>query len=226
MKIGHLIIATNKYTRFLQPLIDSADKFFLKGHDVTYFIFTNQDDFQIKTNRNVVIIHIEHEEWPMITLLRYKFFSENSSLLEKMDYLYYTDADMLFIDDVGSEVLSERVVTQHMGYYGRRGTPETRPESTACVYSTEQMQYFAGGFNGGISKEFLKMSNILNKNIQIDYNKGIIAVWHDESHLNRYAIDNPPTKILDPGYCFVTGFGLPFKGRLEALKKNHQEIRN
>ena len=31
MKIGLLIIATNKYTEFLQPLITSADKYFLKN---------------------------------------------------------------------------------------------------------------------------------------------------------------------------------------------------
>lgn len=32
MKIGLLIIATNKYTDFLQPLISSADEFFLNLH--------------------------------------------------------------------------------------------------------------------------------------------------------------------------------------------------
>ena len=40
-KIGLLIIATNKYTDFLNKLISSADDFFLTDSNVEYFIFTN-----------------------------------------------------------------------------------------------------------------------------------------------------------------------------------------
>ena len=43
MKVGLLIIATNKYIQFLQPLIESADNHFLKNQEVTYFVFTNKD---------------------------------------------------------------------------------------------------------------------------------------------------------------------------------------
>lgn len=225
MKIGLLIIATNKYINFLESLISSADKFFLKDQEVTYFIFTNKD-IEIKSNRNVVKIKTEHKEWPWMTLGRYKIFSENSSELSNMDYLYYCDADMRFVSDVGDEVISERVATQHPGYYGTRGTPETNSLSLACVFLHEQMQYFAGGFNGGTSEEYLKMANHISNNIDIDYLKNLIAVWHDESHMNRYFIDNPPTKILDPSYCYGESMNIPFKQRLLALDKNHKEIRN
>lgn len=37
MNIGLLVIATNKYIKFVQPLITSADKFFLPNDEVTYF---------------------------------------------------------------------------------------------------------------------------------------------------------------------------------------------
>jgi histo-blood group ABO system transferase len=223
-KVGMLVIATNKYIQFLQPLISSADNFFLKDQEVTYFIFTNQD-IEIETNRSVVRIGVDHKEWPWMTLGRYRIFSNNSSELSKMDYLYYCDADMRFVGDIGDEILSDLVTTQHCGYYNQRGTPETNNISTACVFGHEQMQYFAGGFNGGSSKEYLKMSNDLSNNIDIDYSKGIIAVWHDESHLNRYMIDNKPSLILDPGYCFHEGSNRPFRQRLIALSKNHSEIR-
>jgi histo-blood group ABO system transferase len=225
MKIGLLIIATNKYTQFLQPLISSADNFFLKDKEVTYFIFTNQD-IVIETNRNIVKINVDHKEWPWMTLGRYKIFSNSSEELSKMDYLYYCDADMRFVGDVGDEILSERVATQHPGYYNRRGTPETNPLSLACVYDHEEMQYFAGGFNGGTSNEYLKMASHISNNIDIDYSKGLIAIWHDESHMNRYFIDNTPTKILDPSYCCSENWlDCPFGRRLLALVKNHSEIR-
>ena len=225
MKVGLLIIATNKYTQFLQPLIESADKYFLPNQEVTYFVFTNKD-IDINTNRNIVKIDVEHKEWPWMTLGRYKIFSENSESLSNMDYLYYCDVDMKFVDVVGDEILSDRVATQHPGYYGTRGTPETNPKSLACVYPNEEMQYFAGGFNGGSSEEYLKMSKTISNNIDIDYSNGIIAIWHDESHMNRYFIDNKPTKILSPSYCYGESMNIPFDKKLLALDKNHSEVRS
>lgn len=224
-KIGLLIIATNKYIQFLDKLIISADKYFLTNYDVTYFIFTNKD-IDIKSKRNIVKIEVDHKEWPWMTLGRYKIFTENSNILSNMDYLYYCDVDMLFVNNVGDEILSDRVATQHPGYYGTRGTPETNNISLACVRPYEEMQYFAGGFNGGSSSEFLKMSKIISNNIDIDYSNGIIAVWHDESHMNRYFIDNPPTKILDPSYCYPESWNINFDKKLLALDKNHSDIRS
>jgi len=224
MKIGLLIIATNKYTQFVQPLIESADKFLLKGQDVTYFVFTNEE-INIHSKRDVVKINVDHKEWPWMTLGRYKIFTNNKDELSNMDYLYYSDVDMRFVGDVGDEILSDRVATQHPGYYGKRGGPETNPDSLACVYPNEDMQYFAGGFNGGTSEEYLKMSKTISENIDIDYSKGIIAIWHDESHMNRYFIDNKPTKILNPSYCYGESMDIPFDKKLIALDKNHSEIR-
>jgi histo-blood group ABO system transferase len=225
MKVGLIIIATNKYIRFLQPLITSADKFFVKNEDVTYFIFTNQN-LEIKSNRNIIKINVDHREWPWMTLGRYKIFSNNAEELSKMNYLYYCDADMRFVSDVGNEIISERVATQHPGYYGTRGTPEINPLSLAYVFPNEKMQYFAGGFNGGSSHEYLKMAKYISNNIDIDYSKNLIAIWHDESHMNRYFIDNPPTKILEPSYCYGESMNIPFKRKLVALDKNHSEIRS
>lgn len=140
------------------------------------------------------------------------------------DYLYYCDADSLIIDYIGNEILGERVATQHIGFTGVRGTPENRPQSLAYIDPREPMQYFAGGFNGGTSAQFLKMSETLSKNIDIDLANGVIARWHDESHMNRYFVDNPPTVILDPGYCFAQGWLRPYKQRILNLQKDNKEL--
>jgi histo-blood group ABO system transferase len=225
-KVGLLIIATNKYFSFAENLIKSADNFFLPDQKVEYFLFSNTENQSINSRNAVHNIRVEHKPWPWMTLERYKIFLENKSILSKMDYLYYCDVDMKFVGIVGDEILSDRVATQHPGYYNRRGTPETRCESLAYVAPYEKMQYFAGGFNGGNSIEFLKMSATISGNISKDYLNGIIATWHDESHMNRYFIDNPPTKILDPGYCYGESMNIPFEKKLIALDKNHAEIRN
>jgi histo-blood group ABO system transferase len=225
MEIGLLIIATNKYTQFLQRLITSADKHFLADKNVTYFIFTNKTDFPIETDRNVVMVPVEHKPWPFMTLYRYKIFTQNSEYLKDMSYLYYCDADMLFVGDFGDEILGELVATQHPGYYGRRGTPEHRPESLAYVGPNENMQYFAGGFNGGSINGYLTMVKEIDKNIDIDLSKGLIAIWHDESHMNRYFINNPPSVILSPSYCYGELMNIPFEKKLLSLDKNNFEIR-
>ena len=227
--IGLLIIATNKYKDFIEPLIKSADRFFMKKklfsqNRVNYFVFT-ESPLKIKSDRSITYINTEHKGWPWMTLGRYKIFNNNVDKLSSMSYLFYTDADMRFEGHVDEEILSERVATTHPGFCGGRGTPETNPKSLACVFPNESMTYFAGGFNGGTSQEYLKMCETLSCNIDKDYKNDIIAVWHDESHMNRYFIDNPPTTVLDPSYCYPESWNLPYEKKLLALDKNHEEIR-
>ncbi len=223
MKIGLLLIATGKYEKFIKPLIESANKYFLKKHEVTYFLFTDSNNFN--NEKNIIKIKKEHMPWPSPSLTRYETFVQNESIFEQMDYLFYCDIDMLFVDEIDDDILSERVATIHPGFLGNRGTPETNPESKAFIGVDEKLCYYAGGFNGGSKIEFLKMSKILDLNIKDDLKKGIIAVWFDESHTNRYFLDNPPTKILSPSYCYPESWDLPFKKKILALDKNHKEMR-
>ena len=227
LNIGVLIIATNKYIRFAGPLITSAQKHFLTNHNVNYYIFTDNQDVLNNKNlpKNIIPIYREHLLWPLITLYRYKTFVEHKEILQNNDYLYYCDADMLFVDTVGDEVLGDLVATIHPGFMGGRGTPETRQQSLACVHPHEQMTYFAGGFNGGKSQHFLNMSEQINKNVDIDMNNNVVAIWHDESHMNRYLINNPPTTILNSSYCYPESWNLPLPKKLLALDKNHHEMR-
>lgn len=223
MKIGMLLISTGKYDVFVEPLLQSARKYFMKKHDVTFFLFTDSEKW--KETKDVVTTYTKHEPFPSPTLKRYEIFFNNREILKDQDYLYYCDVDMLFVSEVGDEILSDRVATIHPGFLGKRGTPETRKESLAYVSPEEKMKYFAGGFNGGSSEEFLKMSKVLSENIKKDLEKDIIAIWHDESHMNRYFINNPPTKELTPSYCYPESWKLPFDKKLLALDKNHKEMR-
>lgn len=224
MKIGMLIISTGKYDVFIDPLLESARKYFMKQHEVTFFLFTDSEKW--KETKDVVTTYVKHEPFPSPTLKRYEIFDNNKQILQNQDYLFYCDADMLFVSEVGEEIISERVATIHPGFLGGRGTPETRKESLAYVSPMEDMIYFAGGFNGGKAEIFLEMSKKLSENIKKDLDNNIIAIWHDESHMNRYFIDNPPTKIISSSYCYPESWNLPFEKKLLALDKNHKEIRS
>lgn len=221
-KVGLLVVATGKYIQFVKPLLDSARTYFCPNHDVTYFIFT---DGVYQSEPDVVLLPQNKLGWPYDTLMRCAMYDKYSSELVSMDYLFACDADMRFVDCVGDEILSPRVATQHPGYVGQRGTYETRPISRACIYAHEGQHYFAGGFHGGSAQEFLKLAHTMHENIKIDMSKGFIAVWHDESHLNRYFVDNPPTAILSPSYCYPESWNIKYTKRLLALDKNHAEVR-
>jgi len=226
-KIGLLVIATGKYDRFIPPLFKSVKKHFMKNHEVTMFVFTDGD---MPNKEGLVSFPHEHEPWPNATLKRYHVFDKHREELMKMDYLYYCDADMLFVSEVGDEALPGEefnlVATEHPGFFGgRRGTYETRPESTAYVSEGEGECYVAGGFNGGTAEAFLDMSKTLKERVDKDLESDIIAIWHDESQLNRYMIDNK-RKVLNPSYCYPESWNIPFEKKLLALDKDHKEIRS
>jgi len=263
MKIALLTIATNKYIQFAQPLYESVEKHFLKGHTINVFLFTNQVDPRTRqhskevaellnayppldpsaSGKRVSLYTIEqpHMPWPYITLKRYHIFqrinhSEGSNagsfraFFDDFDYVYYSDIDMLFVDDVGEEIFGDLVATCHPGFYNKPRhlwTYENRPASRACVAPHEGRMYFAGGFQGGSAKRYCQAMRDISRAIDDDLQRGIIAVWHDESHWNRYLIDNPPDSVLSPSYCYPESWAwLPFPRKLLALDKNHKEMRS
>jgi histo-blood group ABO system transferase len=230
MKICILTIATNKYIQFVERLYDNIEDNFLNGHEIECLLFTDHEIEE--SSDNVRISQIDHEPWPMPTLKRYNYFVKEKDFISKFDYCFYFDVDMAVINKVGDEVLSDLVATNHpYKIYEKpdQYSYERRPESLAYVSLGEGTNYYAGGFNGGSTKEFLKMSEVIADRVNKDLENGIVAVWHDESHMNRYLIDNPPTLSLTPSYCFAEEFlgsNYPYEPKIIALKKNHNELRS
>lgn len=225
-RVGLFIVATGRYISFVQPLIKSAEKYFLPGHDRTFVVFTDHLDELIQQN-NVIGIYQNRLGWPYDTMLRCKMYAEQEQLCSQFDYIYACDSDFLFVDNVQEEILGDRVAVIHPGYAGSLGTPEKNSLSTACIYEDDnQKHYFAGGLYGGTSDEFVKINQTMLANINDDLQKGIIAVWHDESHLNKYFACNPPTTILSPSYCYPEGVTINYHPRILALLKDHKAMRN
>jgi len=230
-KVGLAIVATGKYLQFVQPLIESARKHFCTNSQVTYFVFT---DGQLDTDAaDVVLLPHGIVTWPFATMCRCHAYVHHADALARMDYVFACDADMLFVNEVGEEILSERVATHHPGYYGRSGTFETRRESAAYVDASVARPYFAGGFYGGTAQEFLKIARTMKENAAKDLEKDIIAIWHDESHLNCYCAHNPPTLMLLPSYCMPERVPVQWysqvvrnmPAKLIALDKDHSALR-
>lgn len=219
MKIAFMHIATNKYTFFIDPLIASIEKYFLPEIKKDYFLFTDNMNFEYTFP--IDKIFIEAKGFPGDTLYRYHYFNKIASILNSYDYIYYLDADMKVVDYIGKEVLSDLIGVQHPGFINKRGTYETNNMSKAYVGLDEGEHYFCGGFQGGSAKCYLELSKTIAKNIDKDLENNIVAIWHDESHVNRYLIDNKPTTILNAGYCAPEShWKVPFPYKIIALDKS------
>ena len=231
MKILILTIATNKYIQFVERLYDNIEEKFLNGHEIQGLLFTEHD---VETSDNIKVSQIDHEPWPMPTLKRYNYFVKEKDYISQFDYCYYFDVDMGIVSEVGDEVLSDLVATMHpyQSFYPKeQRTYDRNPKSFAYVPPGEEGElYYAGGFNGGSTKRFLEMAEVLADRVNKDLENGVIALWHDESHMNRYLIDNPPSLSLTPTYCFaeeqMNNASYPYDAKIIALKKDHDELRS
>ena len=221
-KVGLCVVATGKYAQFVPPLLDSAREYFCSEHEVTYFVFTDQE---IELGPDVVKVHQDRLGWPHDTLKRFHMYAAMKEPLSKMDYVFALDADALIVGKIGREIFSRRVFTQHPGFLGKTGTYERNKDSAAYVRKKLGTTYCCGGFYGGTSEEFLKFVQRAAAMVDRDLAKGYIAKWHDESYLNRYVVDYPPTKILSPSFCYPDEWELPFEKKIVVLTKNHEEVR-
>lgn len=218
MNIGILIVCTGKYSLFFNSLYESCETFFLKNHKKTYYVFTDGDIVQ---KENVVKINQPYMGFPNDTLKRFHLFNNQYDFLIKEDFLFFLNANMLCVDNIGDEIIptesnNNLMAVHHPGMYNSSPnsyTYERNPSSQFYIPFNEGKYYYQGCFNGGKSKDFLEMSKILANLIDIDQSNGILPVWWDESALNWYLKDINPL-LVNPGYAHPEGWSIPFKSKM------------
>ena len=230
MKIAVLYIATGKYIVFWKDFFTSSEKFFIPGSTKEYFVFTDATEFEFSNNPQVHTISHQKLGWPYDTLLRFQVFLKAKEQLVNCDYIFFFNANMQFVQTItAAEFLPDGktddglVATLHPRFFNKPREKFTYEDqqttSLAYVDKSKGKNYFMGGLNGGTCKAYMKLIEELDKNIQLDLEKNVIARWHDESHLNHYMIDKNP-KILSPAYGYPQGKDLPFKPKIIIRDKN------
>ncbi len=151
-------------------------------------------------------------------------FNRIKDQLVRFDYIFFLNANMRFLVKIEEDFLpfkEELLAVQHPGYFNKdrvNFTYESNSASLAYVAPTEGKFYFMGGFNGGKGQAYLKLIETLNENVKADLGNGIIAVWHDESHLNRYLIGKN-IKVMTPAYGYHEAWDLPFEKKVVIIDK-------
>ncbi len=238
--IAVLYIATGKYTIFWDYFFKSSEQFFLNGEKYRkeYFVFTDADTIEHEDCKNVHLIKQEQLKWPYITLDRFSIFQKARKELECVDYIYFFNGNMQFVQPVSEEILptdeQPLLMVKHPGFWDKKRDKfsyETSENSRACIKSDEGRFYVMGGLNGGTRTEYLKLIDELESRVEQDKSDGVIAIWHDESHLNRYAVDHHiKVKVLDPSYGVPEGWDMPFTPKIIIRDKTnyggHDFLRN
>lgn len=119
MKIAILYICTGKYNQFFDGFYTSSEKYFLKGiAEIEYFVFT--DNMNLSQYQNVHLFKRECKGFPLDSLFRFDMFLSVREKLKCFDYVFFFNANMLFVAPIGIEILPQReklVAVLHPGYY-------------------------------------------------------------------------------------------------------------
>lgn len=236
MKVAIAFIGTSKYLNFLPNYYEKIHENFLPNTDKTFLVFT---DGEGEFPEDVKIYQQEHLEWPYITLTRFEILNKAKEEISKHDWLVFLDADTLVVNKVlEEEFFSDKPLfgvwhpCHNLGMPPHNKIPgafETNPLSLAFIdvsIDNYPSIYYQGCLWGGKTPEVLNMIDELESRVKKDLENDVIAVWHDESHLNKYFIEHKDqVNILPPEYAYPEVFAgyCDFDPKIVHLAKDNSK---
>ena len=217
MKVAITFIGTNKYLDFLPKYYENIEKYFLPNSEKTIFAFTDGD--LNDTPDNLKVYHQEHLEWPFITLKRFEIINKAREEIEKHDWIVFIDGDAFPVTTITEEefftdkplfgvhhpchFLGMEPHTQAPGAY------DQNPNSEAYVDTSKGLPevYYQGCFWGGKVPNVCAMIDELEARVNRDLEKDVVALWHDESQINKYFLERlDMVHTYGPEYAFPEVF--------------------
>lgn len=222
-------LATNNYKDFCADFLFGFSNYFLPHINKQFIIFTDNVNHNSFQKNNITTSFIDHEPWPMITLKRYENINKFKDQIAEDDLCIFADIDLMPVAEIDSLTVKKYFGVEHPGnyYVNNLQSLETNSNSTAYVNINTlplNYKYIQGCLWGGVGNYFTKMVSILQKNTEHDLNNNIIAKWHDESHLNKFCIDNfKDFKILPPSCAYPETWSLQIPKYIIHKDKNMKE---
>lgn len=236
MKVAVCFIGTGKYLNFLPKYYENIEKYFLPKSEKIFLVFTDGELSTIPVNMHVY--SQEHLEWPYITLKRFEIILKAKPEIEKCDWFVFIDADALVVDLISENEFFDDSKSffgvHHPCHYLKMSPHDKFPGAfennvLSSAFVGEQCDtsvYYQGCLWGGKVPEVIEMIEQLDKRVDDDLNHNIIAVWHDESHLNRFFIDNKSqVNTLGPEFAFPEVFEshCNFSSKIVHLAKDNSK---
>lgn len=208
--VAIVFVGTNKYIRFFEKYYNSINELFIPETHKEFFVFTdNPEQFESHDTSRVHITKINNDPWPLPTLMRFKYMNSIAEKLQKFTHVIFIDADMY----ANQKILEHEIfahdknffAVQHPAFLYRTGSFERDSRSLAAVNTHDDLRtYYQACFFGGKTDRFVQMISELERRIDEDLKRDIVAIWHDESHLNKYFAEHSADIFtLDPGFAHV-----------------------
>jgi hypothetical protein len=158
--------------------------------------------------------------------------------IEDCDWMLFLDADMRVVDTVQiSDLIDESkkyIGVHHPCDYlempphnNPPGAFEIRSVSNAAISEGDNIDvYYQGCLWGGKVPDIFDLVNELDRRIDEDHEKNIIAVWHDESHLNKfYAENSEDVHLVSPSFAYPEVFSgqCTFEPKIVHLAKDNSK---
>lgn len=211
----------------------------MTGQKVIFYILVDDlskvPEVKLAPQRMLKLFRVkQHDRWQDISMMRMKTIADliEESIRFEVDFLFCMDVDQIFHSYYGVEALDTSVAQIHAWFYNRDRsyfTYERRPESAAYISYEEGDYYYHAAVFGGTPLQVLNLTRQCYQGILKDKEQKVEAIWHDESHLNRYFLLNKPTKLLSPEYCWDYKIGTDYNIRnikLSWRPKEYHQVRD
>ena len=236
MKVAITFIGTNKYLNFLPKYYENVEKYFLPNTEKVILAFTDGD--LDETPDNLKVYKQEHLDWPFITLKRFEIINKARDIINECDWLVFIDADALPVTTITEEEFFKDKplfgVHHPCHFLGMEphtkapGAYEQNPRSEAYVDTSNGLPpvYWQGCLWGGKVPNVCAMIDELEARVNRDLENNIVALWHDESQINRYFLERiNDVHTFGPEYSFPELFkdSCTFEPKIVHLAKDNSE---
>lgn len=235
MKLVVIFIGTGQYLNFLPSWYESCERNLVPTVEKKYFVFTDGEMSYVPDN--VSVFEQKHLPWPYITLLRFDTILKAKNQLLEFDYVLFLDADTLIVSEIGEKDIftgKKYIGVHHPCHFMNMpphdkfpGAFETDSRSLAAVSEENDTSvYFQGCVWGGKVPYVVEMIEELNSRTQIDLNNDVIALWHDESQMNKFFSERrDDVHVLGPEYAYPETFSsyCNFEPKIVHLEKDNSK---
>nr|XP_021576319.2 alpha-1,3-galactosyltransferase 2 [Ictidomys tridecemlineatus] len=218
LTIGLTVFAVGRYLeKYLARFLESAEEHFMVGQRVVYYVFTERPAavprVALGPSRQLRVQYVVRERrWQDVSMARMGTLHEalGGRLGREAHFVFCMDVDQYFSSAFGPEALAESVAQLHAWHYRwpRWLLPfERNSRSAAAVAQGEGDFYYHAALFGGSVAAVRRLTAHCARAQQQDRERGLEALWHDESHLNKYFWLHKPTKVLSPEFCWSLDIG-------------------
>ncbi|KAM4806782.1 alpha-1,3-galactosyltransferase 2 [Urocitellus parryii] len=218
LTIGLTVFAVGRYLeKYLARFLESAEEHFMVGQRVVYYVFTERPAavprVALGPGRQLRVQYVVRERrWQDVSMARMRTLYEalGGRLGREAHFVFCLDVDQHFSSTFGPEALAESVAQLHAWHYRwpRWLLPFERDSRSAAAMAQDEGDfYYHAALFGGSVAAVRRLTAHCARAQQQDRERGLEALWHDESHLNKYFWLHKPAKVLSPEFCWSPEIG-------------------